>query len=66
MGTVELEVVIEPPGAVASATVVVSSSHAVLDEAALSAVRSLPLLPLPENLSRRALRVRLPLSFELR
>lgn len=66
MGTVELEVLIEPAGQVGSVRVIASSSHAVLDEAALEAVRSLPPLPLPANLPRRSLRVRLPLSFELR
>jgi TonB family protein len=66
MGQVELEVLIEPAGEMRSVRVIVSSSHAVLDEAALEAVRSLPPLPLPENLPRRPLRVRLPLSFELR
>jgi protein TonB len=66
VGTVELEVLIEPAGEVRSARVIVSSSHAVLDEAGLDAVRSLPPLPLPEGLARRPLRVRLPLSFELR
>ena len=65
-GTVEIEVLIEPGGAVRSATVVASSSHDVLDDAALDAVRSLPPLPLPQHLPRRPLRVRLPLTFELR
>jgi TonB family protein len=46
--------------------VVVSSSHPLLDEAAVEAVRSLPPLPLPEHLPRRPLRIRLPLVFELR
>jgi len=65
-GQVELEVLIEPAGEVQSARVIASSSHPALDEAALQAVRSLPPLPLPGNLPRRPLRVRLPLSFELR
>jgi protein TonB len=65
-GTVEIDVLIDPSGSVKSATVTASSSHAVLDEAALEAVRSLDPLPLPEHLPRRPLRVRLPLSFELR
>jgi len=37
-----------------------------LDDAALDAVRSLPPVPLPENLPRRPLRVRLPIVFDLR
>lgn len=65
-GKVELELLIEPAGQVTSARVIVSSPYPVLDEAALDAVRSLPALPLPEHLPRRPLRVRLPLTFELR
>ena len=64
-GSVEVEVLIEPSGAVKTARVVTSSSHAVLDTAALDAIRSLAPLPLPEHLPRRALRIRLPLSFML-
>ena len=64
-GSVEVEVLIEPGGTVRTAQVITSSSHAVLDAAALDAIRSLPPVPLPEHLPRRALRVRLPLSFLL-
>jgi periplasmic protein TonB len=64
-GSVEVEVLIEPGGTVKAAHVITSSSHAVLDAAALDAIRSLPAVPLPEHLPRRALRVRLPLSFLL-
>ena len=65
-GKVEVEVVLEPSGQVRAVTVVASSSHAMLDDAALDAVRSLPPVPLPENLPRRPLRVRLPIVFDLR
>jgi protein TonB len=64
-GSVEIEVLIESSGAVKTARVVTSSSHAVLDTAALEAIRSLAPLPLPEHLPRRPLRLRLPLSFML-
>jgi protein TonB len=65
-GTVEIEVLIDPTGAVKHVKLVASSSHAVLDDAALDAVRSLPPLPLPEHLPRRPLVLVLPLTFQLR
>ncbi len=65
-GKVEVEVVLEPTGRVRDAAVVASSSHSMLDDAALDAVRSLSPVPLPENLPRRPLRVRLPIVFDLR
>lgn len=65
-GRVEIEVILEPTGRVRDVTVVASSSHSLLDEAAVEAIRSLPPLPLPEHLPRRPLRVRLPVVFDLR
>ena len=65
MGSLEVEVLIDANGAVSSAHVVASSSHAVLDEAALNAVRSLAPQPLPGHLPRQPLRIRLPLTFVL-
>jgi periplasmic protein TonB len=65
-GRVEVEVVLEPTGRVRDVTMVGSSTHPMLDDAALEAVRSLPPVPLPENLPRRPLRVRLPIVFDLR
>jgi len=64
-GKVDLEVLLEPSGRIGAVRVISSSSHAVLDEAALKAVRSLVPEPLPEHLPRRPLRIRLPLAFEL-
>jgi TonB family protein len=64
-GRVELEVLLEPSGHVGAVRVVSSSSHDVLDDAALAAVRGIAAEPLPEHLPRRPLRVRLPLAFEL-
>ena len=64
-GTVELDVLLEPSGHVAAARVAASSSHAVLDEAALQAVKRLSAEPFPELLPRRPLRIRLPFAFEL-
>jgi protein TonB len=65
-GRVEVELLLEPTGRVRDLSVVSSSSHAVLDEAAVEAVRSLAPQPLPEHLPRRPLRVRLPIVFQLR
>ena len=45
--------------------VVSSSSHILLDDAAVEAVLSLTPMPLPEHLPRRPLRVRLPIVFQL-
>ncbi len=64
-GRVELEVLLEPSGRPSVVRVVSPSAHAVLDEAAVEAVRSLAPEPLPEHLPRRPLRIRLPLSFQL-
>jgi protein TonB len=65
-GTVELEVLIDRTGAVRGVGVVVSSSHGALDEAAVDAVRALAPEPFPAGVAPRALRVRLPLVFDLR
>lgn len=64
-GTVELDITLDPSGRVRDARIARSSSHGVLDDAALDAVRSLEPLPLPEWLPRRPLLIRLPLVFEL-
>jgi protein TonB len=64
-GTVQLEVLILPTGAIGSARVVESSSHDVLDAAALDAVRQLAPVPFPPEVAPRSLRVRLPVVFAL-
>jgi protein TonB len=65
-GTVELDVWLDPAGRVRDVRVTRSSSHEVLDDAAVETIRRLGPLPFPESLPRRALRIRLPLVFELR
>lgn len=65
-GTVELDVWLDPAGRVRDVQVTRSSSHELLDEAAVETIRRLGPLPFPEALPRRALRIRLPLVFELR
>ena len=65
-GRVEVELLLDPSGRVRDLAVVSSSSHMLLDEAAVEAVRSLSPIPLPEHLPRRPLRVRLPVVFQLR
>ena len=65
-GTVELDVWLEATGRIRDVRIVRSSSHALLDEAAVEAIRRLGPLPLPESLPRRPLLIRLPLVFELR
>lgn len=65
-GTVHVELLIEPTGKVAVVSVTESSSHRLLDEAAVEAIRSVAPVPFPAGLPRRALRVRLPVVFDLR
>ncbi|HEU4368292.1 MAG TPA: TonB family protein, partial [Methylomirabilota bacterium] len=64
-GTVEIEVEVQPSGAIARVTLAASSSHRVLDEAALDAVRAIQRLPFPPEVRPRLLRVRLPVVFDL-
>jgi len=65
-GTVHLEIALESTGRVTDVLVVRSSSHSVLDAAALDAARRLAHVPFPADVRPRALRVRLPVVFELR
>jgi len=64
-GTVHLEIAVEPDGAIAAVSVIASSSHEILDRAAVDAARSVPRVPFPSDVRPRALRVRLPVVFEL-
>ena len=64
-GTVLLELLIKPDGAI-SAVVKESSSHRVLDDAALETVRNLPRQPFPAGLVPRQLTVPLPVMFDLK
>jgi protein TonB len=65
-GTVHLEIALEATGRVTEVVLVRSSSHGVLDDAAVQAARSLSRVPFPPEVRPRALRVRLPVVFELR
>lgn len=65
-GTVQLEVELLPTGKVNSVVVRSSSSHAVLDQAALDTVSQLQPMPFPPGVSPRPLKVRVPIVFELR
>jgi periplasmic protein TonB len=64
-GRVHVEITVEPSGRIAAASLVASSGHPLLDEAALDAVRTLPRVPFPPHVTPRSLRVRLPVVFEL-
>ena len=64
-GTVELELTVQPNGTIGGISVVESSSHPSLDDAALEAVRSLRPMPFPTGIPPRQLRLRLPVVFEL-
>jgi periplasmic protein TonB len=65
-GTVHVDLDIQPTGVISQVVVVSSSSHRVLDEAAVEAVRDLGRLPFPPGVRPRLLRVRLPVVFDLR
>lgn len=64
-GTVNVEILILPNGTISEVTLLESSSHPVLDEAALETIRSLPRIPLPRDLQARPLRVRIPVVFQM-
>lgn len=65
-GTVELEIMMRPDGRVDDVKVITSSSHDLLDEAAVDAVRRLPAIPAPAGLAGAELRIVLPVAFDLR
>ena len=65
-GTVLVELVVRPSGEIEHVAVVGSSSHALLDNAAIDAIRALHPPPFPAELPRRPLRVRLPIVFDFR
>jgi protein TonB len=64
-GTVLLDISIGSNGVIGDVSVTRSSSHPLLDEAALEAARSLAPQPFPKGLKPRPLRVRLPVVFDL-
>ena len=65
-GTVQLELEIQPTGVISRVEVVASSTHRVLDDAAVDTVRGVGRVPFPPNVRPRPLRVRLPVVFDLR
>jgi TonB family protein len=65
-GTVQLELEIQPTGVISRVEVAASSSHRVLDDAAVDTVRNVGRVPFPPDLRPRVLRVRLPVVFALR
>jgi len=64
-GTVNVEIVIRPDGAISAVAVADSSSHTVLDDAAVETIRRLAPEPFPPDVPPRTLRVRLPVVFAL-
>jgi protein TonB len=65
-GTAHVELEIQPSGAISQVTLLASSSHRVLDEAALDAVHDVGRVPFPPGVPPRHLRVQLPVVFDLR
>ena len=65
-GTVVVDVEVDASGTLGRVAVVSSSSHSVLDDAALDAVRAVGKVPFPPGVPPRRLRVRLPVVFEVR
>ena len=66
VGTVHLEISIDLGGRITGVELARSSFHELLDEAALDAVRAVDRVPFPPDVRPRVLRVRLPVTFELR
>ena len=64
-GTVLVEIVIRPDGVISGVAVADPSSHAILDDAAVEAIKRLAPEPFPSDVQRRTLRVRLPVVFAL-
>jgi TonB family protein len=62
---VNVEILILPTGVVGDVQLLESSTHQVLDDAALATIRSLPRMPLPPDLPARPLRVRVPVVFQI-
>ena len=65
-GTVSVEILILANGTIGDVTLLESSTHQVLDDAALETIRALPRMPLPAQLPARPLRVRVPVVFQMR
>jgi len=65
-GRVEIDIDIAPTGAIGAVALVASSSHRLLDDAALEAVDALGRVPFPQGVRPRHLRMRLPVVFTLR
>ncbi len=65
-GTVRVEIVVRPSGEIESVTLLGSSTHDVLDNTVLEAVRALRPRPFPADLPRRPVRVQLPIVFDFR
>jgi TonB family protein len=65
-GTVMVDVEVDASGKVGRVTLINSSSHAVLDDAAIDALRSVGRVPFPPGVAPRRLRVRMPVVFEMR
>jgi protein TonB len=64
-GTVQLEIGIAADGAFSMVSVIGSSSHEMLDRAAVDAARSVRRIPFPAGVPGRPLTVRLPVVFAL-
>lgn len=65
-GTVRVELVLRPTGEIEYVALLGSSTHPVLDDAVLDAIRALRPPPFPPELPRRPLRVQLPIVFDFR
>ena len=65
-GTAQVALEIQPNGAISQVTLVSSSSHPMLDEAAIDAVHSVGRVPFPAGLPPRRLRGEIPVVFDLR
>jgi TonB family protein len=65
-GNVELRVTVDSAGAITEVTLGASSTHRLLDDAAMQAAREVGRVPFPPEVAPRPLRIRLPVVFDLR
>jgi TonB family protein len=63
---VDLRVTVDATGAITDVTLTTSSTHRLLDEAAVQAAREVGRVPFPRDLAPRLLRIPVPVRFDHR
>jgi protein TonB len=65
-GSVDLRVTVDATGAITDVALATSSTHRMLDEAAVHAAREVGRVPFPPDLAPRPLRIPVPVRFDVR